>query len=91
MGILMIVWLVALRFIGKWKPKLFLLGALGPISACIIGKLRPSEHLHTTEHGAGGIGLPSAPGQPHCTPNRVPYFDTRDPVTSRHTHLSPRP
>jgi len=38
MGCLMIVWLVGLRLLGKWKPKLFWLAALGPISACFIGE-----------------------------------------------------
>lgn len=36
MGTAMILWLVGLRFLGKWRPKLFWLAALGPISACVI-------------------------------------------------------
>jgi hypothetical protein len=40
MGCLMLAWLVGLRLLPKWKPKLFWLAAMGPISACFIGEAR---------------------------------------------------
>lgn len=45
MGCLMIGWLVGLRLVGKWKPKLFWVSAMGPISACIIGEARGARAL----------------------------------------------
>jgi hypothetical protein len=40
MGMLMIVWLLALRFVSRRCKKLSFMAAMGPITACVIGERR---------------------------------------------------
>lgn len=88
MGICMIVWLVALRVLSKRNKKLAFVGALGPISACVIGARRARPRAASPGGGGkNGAAAPPLAGRGAPAPRR----DPAPAGAQRPTFLRPRP